>query len=361
MPDLRCDPHQFEDADATNVAGLAALAAANRAKQRRAKRFEVGGQLLRTDCGLAMGAQPPDESLGEHALDRAGDQIRLDAHVDQSRDRPGSVVGVQRAEHEVSGQRRLDRRFSRLAIADLADQDDVWIMPQNASQTRGERQPHLVVHLDLTDAWRVVLDWILDGDDLDRRRLDLVEGRIQRRRLARPGRPGHQHDPVRQADELVERAGQVPRHADAGQVELHPRLVEKSQHDALAMHHRNDAGPHVDLPTGDPHVDAAVLRQPLLGDVEAGHDLQPRDDRRSELPQFRRRRLHAKNAIDPKADREPRLGRLDVHVRRTLLDCLDEQLVDQTNDRRGLGVAQLGGLHRRQRLQVVVVLVVLLL
>ena len=58
---------------------------------------------------LAAVAQPAREALGDDGVDRRGDEERLDAHVDQARDGGRRVVGVQRGEHEVAGERGLDR------------------------------------------------------------------------------------------------------------------------------------------------------------------------------------------------------------------------------------------------------------
>jgi hypothetical protein len=58
--------------------------------------------------------------------------------------------------------------------------------------------------------------------------------------------------------------------------------------------------------------DAAVLRQALLGDVELGHDLQARDQRRVQ----RAVGLHhlAQRAVDAEAHRAAALVGLDVDV-----------------------------------------------
>ena len=53
------------------------------------------------------------------------------------------VVGVQRGEHEVAGERRLDRDLRGLAVADLADHDDVGVGAHHRAQARGERQARL--------------------------------------------------------------------------------------------------------------------------------------------------------------------------------------------------------------------------
>ena len=60
---------------------------------------------------LALGAERADQPLRHDRLDRAGDQERLDAHVDQAGDRAGGVVGVQRAEDQVAGEGGLDGDF----------------------------------------------------------------------------------------------------------------------------------------------------------------------------------------------------------------------------------------------------------
>ena len=73
-------------------------------------------------------------------LHRARDEERLDAHVHQAADRARRVVGVQRRQHEVARQRRLDGDLRRLEVADFADQDDVRVLAQERAQRRGEVQ-----------------------------------------------------------------------------------------------------------------------------------------------------------------------------------------------------------------------------
>jgi hypothetical protein len=80
---------------------------------------------------------------------------------------PGRVVGVQRAEHDVPGERGLHRGLGGLLVADLAHHDRVGVVPQDRPEPRREGQPDLGVHLDLVHARHVVLDRVLDGDALD--------------------------------------------------------------------------------------------------------------------------------------------------------------------------------------------------
>ena len=66
----------------------------------------------------------------------------------------------------MAGERGLDRDLGRLAVADLADHDDVGVLAEDRAQAAGEGQADLRLHLDLVHAGQLVLDRILDGDDL---------------------------------------------------------------------------------------------------------------------------------------------------------------------------------------------------
>ena len=86
-----------------------------------------------------------DELLGDDALERRRD---LDAHlllllgrerVDDPVDGLRRVLGVERAEHEVTGLGRGDRGRDRLEVAHLTDQDDVGVLTQRLAQRGRER------------------------------------------------------------------------------------------------------------------------------------------------------------------------------------------------------------------------------
>src|SRR5580704_11765825 len=58
------------------------------------------------------------------------------------------------------------------------------------------------------------------------------------------------------------------------------RPVQQAQHDTLAERGRYRGHAQVDIAAGDAQPDSAVLRQALLGNIEARHDLDARRDRR---------------------------------------------------------------------------------
>ena len=137
--------------------------------------------------------------------------------------------------------------------------------------------------------------------------------------------------------ELLKRLGLEP---ELRHVEHQLRLVEQTHDDLLAEERRQTGDAEVDVAhlaaVLEADLDAAVLRQPLLRDVQLGHDLDARGDRIAEL----HRRLHdvVENAVDAVADAQFLLVRLDVDVARALLDRRHQDHVHQLDDRRFLAL-----------------------
>jgi hypothetical protein len=177
--------------------------------------------------------------------------------------------------------------------------------------------------------WRIPV-MLLDG-------LDLGETRIEGRRLARAGRARHEDHPVRLADELPEAARRLGIDAEDVEAEVLELgvgrlLVEDPDDGVLAVDGRHDRDAEVDRPPLDADLEAAVLRDPLLRDVQLGHDLDPADDR---LVVLLVDRLHRRveDAVDPVLDDDDALLRLDVDVRSAALDGVEEDRVDELDDR----------------------------
>ena len=76
---------------------------------------------------------------------------RIDAQLEQTRDRGGRVVGVQRRQHEVPRERGLGGDRCRLTVADLTHHDDVRILAQHVAQRLREGEPDLRLHRDLVE------------------------------------------------------------------------------------------------------------------------------------------------------------------------------------------------------------------
>ena len=82
--------------------------------------------------------------------------------VGQAGDGAGGVVGVQGGQHQVAGQRGLDRDLRGLEVADLADHDHVRVLAQDGAQALAKVSSDPGVDLGLADAGQLVLDRVLD-------------------------------------------------------------------------------------------------------------------------------------------------------------------------------------------------------
>ena len=101
----------------------------------------------------------------------------------------------------------------RLEVAHLAEEDHVGVLPERPTQSLGKPGRVLPDLALVDDAALVVveeLDRILDRDDVvGARPVDLVDDRRERRRLARAGRAGDEHEAARLRRQLVQARGQA--------------------------------------------------------------------------------------------------------------------------------------------------------
>ena len=118
---------------------------------------------------------------------------------------------------------------------------------------------------------------------------------------------------------------------------LQQAAVARQQADdgALAMLRRHGRDADVDLAASDADARRAVLRQAPLGDVEAGENLDARDQRlRRDAV---RRRQRAQQAVDAHAHHEPGAERLDMDVAGAQIDRALQEIVERAHHRRAAG------------------------
>ena len=147
------------------------------------------------------------EPLADDAAQDAGEDradlllLRGREELDHAADRLGGVDRVQRREDEVAGLGRLQRGLRGLGVAELADQDHVRVLAERAPQ----RLRRSSAVSSPTSRWLTMQPWsrvqdldrVLDRDDvLPARAVDVVDHRRERRRLARAGRAGDEHEPA---------------------------------------------------------------------------------------------------------------------------------------------------------------------
>ena len=122
-------------------------------------------------------------------------------------------------------------------------------------------------------------------------------------------------------------------HADAIHVVGLLALVEETQRDRLRVDRRDRRDADIEDVLAVAEVDASVLREAALGDVEARHDLQARDDRVLEAGEVVGERDRDEDAVDAVADAQVVLLRLEMDVRRAFGDGLRQHLGDEADDR----------------------------
>src|SRR5689334_13908284 len=95
---------------------------------------------------------------------------------------------MQGRHHEVPSHRRMKSSDRSIGITNLADENDIRILPKNRSKRFGKGQSGLLIDWNLCDSGNFVLDWIFNCDDIDRLLPNLIHERIERRRLSATGR-----------------------------------------------------------------------------------------------------------------------------------------------------------------------------
>src|SRR5712691_4268765 len=111
---------------------------------------------------------------------------------------------MQGGQHEMAGERCLYGDLRGLEVADLANHDDVGILPQDGAQQAGEAEADLRLDLDLVDPGKMVFDRVLDRYDLACDRVELQKARVERCRLTAAGRTGDQDHAVWQIERMLD-------------------------------------------------------------------------------------------------------------------------------------------------------------
>src|SRR5207244_10151107 len=140
----------------------------------------------------------------DDAFQRGGDEEWLEAKVQQSGDGAGGVVGMQRGEDQMAGERGLHGNFGGFFIADFADENDVGVLTQHRAENAAEGQFDLGLDLALNDSVDVIFDGVFGGDQLAGDVVELAESGIERGGFTGTGGTGHDSDAVGLFDELTE-------------------------------------------------------------------------------------------------------------------------------------------------------------
>ena len=161
--------------------------------------------------------------------------------------------------------------------------------------------------------------------------VDVVEHRVERRRLAAAGRPGDQDDALGAGDHQLQALQVLVGEAEIVERDNAFLAVENAQHDILAVDGRLAGDTEIHLAAGHRQPDAAVLRGAHFGDIHAGKHLDAHRHRRP--VGFVQGTDLAQHAVDAVTDAQKIGLRLEVDVGDFALDGVGEDRVDQADDR----------------------------
>ena len=153
--------------------------------------------------------------------------------------------------------------------------------------------------------------------------------------LPSPVGPGHQQDAVGPREQRVEALQRVGFETHLLEAEAHARTIQHPHHDAFAVDGGHGRNAQVQFAALDPDLDAAVLRQAPLRNVEVRQQLDARADRSAVLGRHDLRRMN--DAIDAVAHMKTVVERLEVNVGSAKLDHPPDDGVDQPDHRRLAG------------------------
>ena len=155
--------------------------------------------LLRRNCDLSAAVRThlAHQSLRDQTDQRICDQIVVDAHIGQTDDARDRIVGMQRTQHQMTGDGRTNRNTGGFAVTGLTDHDDIRILTQQRAQTGLKRQSGNRIDLRLVDARHVLLHRILNRGDIHLPVRQILEHHVQCGGLTRTGRTGDINNAVR--------------------------------------------------------------------------------------------------------------------------------------------------------------------
>ena len=200
-----------------------------------------------------------------------------------------------------------------------------------------------MVHLDLPHVRETNLHRILNGHNVARWIVKLVQDRVKGGRLAASGRAGYQQHPVRPADELFKIAGQAGGDAQFVEIDNRLRTQQQPQHDVLAADRGYRRHAHIDLNAVVSKAELSILRPASLRQIKVGHDFEPLNNAR--VHGQRRALALLKHAVYTVSQPQVILIGVDVHIARALIGGVGQELVDRRHHRMSgivLGSVDLG-------------------
>src|SRR5579885_1974882 len=341
---------QFADGGAAMVAGAGAFQATGAlGEDDVAPGGRVQAEFAEFLGGVALGllavfADHANQALGQDAVERGNEVVRLDAHVDETADDVGNVIGVNGGEDEVPRQGGLNGDFGGFLVADFADHDFVGVVAKDGPQATRKGEAFFLVNWNLRDAAKLVFHRVFDRDDFILVGLDFVDGGVKCRRLAGACGTGDEHHAVGFANVAAKAANFFRGEADDIQAEAlkffrERFLVEHTKDRVFAMACGHDGNAKVDKAPLVLDAETAVLRNAAFRDVQVAKNLDAGDD--GGVP-FLGDGLHGvlENAVDAVFDGYFGVSSLDMNIAGAALERREDDGLNEANNGADGGIAR---------------------
>lgn len=201
--------------------------------------FEVGLKFsARRGVGFfARGADAPHQALGKNTDDGGCHHMRGDAELEQAGDGLDRVIGMERAEHQVTREGGFGGNSGSFAVTNFSDQRDVRILSQHAAKQALEGQSDAVIDLVLGDRRQPDFNRVLQGCNVEIGFVDLGEARIESSGFTTTSRAAAKEDTIGPSDPAFNGATDGVREPDGGELGggFLPRGTEQTQHGFLPI------------------------------------------------------------------------------------------------------------------------------
>ena len=176
------------------------------------------------------------------------------------------------------GERRAHCDAGGFVVAHFADDQHLWVLPEQVTRGLGEIQSARLVHFGLHHAGNNLLGRVFDGDDVAAAKLgEKAEAGVNRRGLAAARRAGEKQQPGSLAQKFFQFSAGVLRQFQFAEI-FCGGGVEQPQHDFFPAH--RGIGRNADVvPTAEFRaINPAVLRHGFLVSLELGEKFDPAED-----------------------------------------------------------------------------------
>src|SRR5262245_7961201 len=106
-------------------------------------------------------------------------KIWLNPHINKPRDSADGIIGMKRAEYQMTGERGANSNFRGVHITNFSHHDRIGILPQNRTKATGERKTDFRMNLNLINAVQTNFNWIFNGYDFLMHRVDSRETSVK--------------------------------------------------------------------------------------------------------------------------------------------------------------------------------------